>query len=474
MIFDASGNLLGVASLGAEFGSWLNLFGDTWSVQILDGYVLQLRQKKLPENNKKEAHSKIKDAIAHQEKMRQQEVKALNGDQAVLLQSLNEESDESTRKSLWDRFHFTTNAVVKHKQEIDALEKKDGINVEFTATRVTRVLEIEPNITVHVNGLGSNIGSLCWIPLTQHVTAVDVKTTKHSTTAVTTLQKNWETNLTYLGSVGGFGKGMGRFAEPHGLAVSGGEVFVSDATNNTIQVFKLDGTFLREWGTKGEWESEFNMPGFLAISGKELLVTDMHNNRVQVFGLDGSFLRWWGTKGDADGQFERPCGVAVKDGEVFVCDSYNHRIQVFHLNGDFVRQWDGLGQGVPAEERKLNFPVDVVVNGSEVFVTELQGDRIRVFGLDGSYLRQWGTTGDGEGQFDGPVGIAISGTEVLVSDMRNNRIQIFGLDGSYLRQMGTKGQGDGQFQKPVSVCVDEVTGMVCVSDSGNHRWVKAQ
>ena len=63
------------------------------------------------------------------------------------------------------------------------------------------------------------------------------------------------------------------------------------------------------------------------MNGDEVLVADFANHRVQVFGLDGSFVRQWGGKGGGAGQFVHPRNIAVSKGEVFV--SSNHRIQVF-------------------------------------------------------------------------------------------------------------------------------------------------
>ena len=70
---------------------------------------------------------------------------------------------------------------------------------------------------------------------------------------------------------------------------------------------------------------------------------DASNNRVQVFGLDGSFVRQWGTQGSGDGQFKYPSGLIVNGDEVLVIDYGNHRVQVFGLDGSFVRQWGGKG-----------------------------------------------------------------------------------------------------------------------------------
>ena len=65
------------------------------------------------------------------------------------------------------------------------------------------------------------------------------------------------------------------------------------------------------------------------MKGKEIIVCDSSNNRIQVFGVDGAFVREWGTDGNGDGQFDWPQGVAVNGDDVIVCDSQNNRVQVF-------------------------------------------------------------------------------------------------------------------------------------------------
>ena len=71
-------------------------------------------------------------------------------------------------------------------------------------------------------------------------------------------------------------------------------------------------------------------------SAGEVFVCDPHNHRVQVFDLDGTFRRTWGSEGDAPGQFQGPRGVALSSaGEVLVSDAT--RVQVFLSDGAFVR-----------------------------------------------------------------------------------------------------------------------------------------
>ncbi len=63
-------------------------------------------------------------------------------------------------------------------------------------------------------------------------------------------------------------------------------------------------------------------------------VTDARNNRIQMFTGNGAYLTQWGSSfeayGSGDGEFHGPFGVAVDaSGSVYVADSANYRIQVF-------------------------------------------------------------------------------------------------------------------------------------------------
>ena len=60
-----------------------------------------------------------------------------------------------------------------------------------------------------------------------------------------------------------------------------------------------------------------------------MIVADRSNNRVQIFNPDGTFLHMFGSPGTRHGQFDRPAGVAVDNkGHIVVVDKDNHRVQV--------------------------------------------------------------------------------------------------------------------------------------------------
>ena len=106
-----------------------------------------------------------------------------------------------------------------------------------------------------------------------------------------------------------------------------GEVFVCDHGNHRMQVFDLDGTFRRIWGSYGVAPGQFQYPKSVVVSvAGEVLVSDLR--RVQVFGADGTFVRCLHLPSGAADVFV-PSGVAVMpSGDVMVCDEANNCIAV--------------------------------------------------------------------------------------------------------------------------------------------------
>ena len=129
-----------------------------------------------------------------------------------------------------------------------------------------------------------------------------------------------------------------------------GNLYVADTWNHQIKVFAPTGEQIRAWGsffdamdspelvtTNG---GQFYGPRDLAIHDGLLYVTDTGNERVQVFTLDGEFVRMFGAFGSDQGQLIEPVGIAITDdGVVLVADSHNGRIARFTLEGEPLEAW---------------------------------------------------------------------------------------------------------------------------------------
>ncbi len=212
----------------------------------------------------------------------------------------------------------------------------------------------------------------------------------------------------------------------------------------------------RTWGLEvGTEPGQFNQPRDVAVGlDNEIYVLDSDNHRVQVFDLEGNYLREWGSRCQlesglgcvdpdgngplayGDGQFQEPWGIAVDaEGRVFVADTWNHRVQVFEADGTFVTKWGSYGQTVESVSL-LYGPRDLAIDASgRVFVTDTGNKRVLVYNRQGWLLNQWGGAGVGPGQFEEPVGIDVdSQGNIYVADTWNQRIQVFDSDLVYLRE----------------------------------------
>ena len=290
-----------------------------------------------------------------------------------------------------------------------------------------------------------------------------------------------EPSYKFVTAWGSQGSAAGQFSDPTGLALSGVELFVSDARNGRIQVFDLGGKFIRSFGKTGDKRGELGRPMNLAISGDEVFVPEYFNDRIQVFDLAGKSKRIIGSSGSGPGEFNAPGGVAIDaKGNLYVADFYNHRIEQLSSDGSFIRQWGTTGKsGIWSGQ--FGYPTDVAIGASNrLFVADGYNDRIQVFDSNGDFSFMWGGPlamniyGPFNGWFATVTSVATDKAgNVFVADFYNNRVQKFSADGTFLSSFGSKGSGPGQFSYPIALAISD-DGSVFVADYGNNRIQKWQ
>ena len=72
-----------------------------------------------------------------------------------------------------------------------------------------------------------------------------------------------------------------------------GNIYVSDGYNNSrVAKFDKNGKWLKAWGERGNAPGQFNIPHTIASDAKgNIYVGDRTNQRIQVFDTEGTFLR---------------------------------------------------------------------------------------------------------------------------------------------------------------------------------------
>ncbi|CAI8055041.1 E3 ubiquitin-protein ligase TRIM71 [Geodia barretti] len=104
----------------------------------------------------------------------------------------------------------------------------------------------------------------------------------------------------HLRTVGTQGSGPLQFQYPEALQ------FI--LTLARIQVFTVDGVYLRQFGKKGEGEGELNEPVSIAIdSGNVVYVGELGNNRISIFSTDGEFIKSFGRREKDSGSLLSGC-----------------------------------------------------------------------------------------------------------------------------------------------------------------------
>ena len=127
----------------------------------------------------------------------------------------------------------------------------------------------------------------------------------------------------YLSEFGSCGDGPGEFDTVHGLGIDrDGRIYVADRSNDRIQVFEGDGTWVATW-------PDVASPACVWVDDKNTVwVCGRTTNRMLQYDTEGHLLSYWGTYGGTsggfdggDGGFDYPHGMSVdREGNFYMAN----------------------------------------------------------------------------------------------------------------------------------------------------------
>ncbi len=196
-------------------------------------------------------------------------------------------------------------------------------------------------------------------------------------------------------------------SQPWGLAVAPtGEVVVADTFGWRVRVFDKD---LKPLATFGQPPDTTKAPGPFDLFGPrdaavdsqgQVWVTDTGNDRIQVFTLQGQFVKTVGASGKGPGQFDEPVGIDIgKDGAIHVADMYNRRVEVLNPDGSFRSEFAVEGWG---GQEVTDKPYLRVLDGGRVAVSLPSLNQVRVYAANGGSFE---TVDAGKEPLERPYGI---------------------------------------------------------------------
>ena len=188
----------------------------------------------------------------------------------------------------------------------------------------------------------------------------------------------------------------------------------------------------------------------------------------------------WGSEGTANGQFLRPHDVSFDSkGDVYVSDRDRNDIQKFTPNGTFIMKWGSEGD----KAGQFNVPYSIEIDPLDnIYVVDRGNDRIQKFDGNGTFIDQWdrpdsinGT--EEEDEFASPEDMVIdqkSGV-IYVTDTGNERVVKLDRNFSYMLEWGSddgKASNEkGEFNHPHGIDIDS-EGNVYVNELENPRIQK--
>ncbi|XP_078584377.1 uncharacterized protein LOC144866692 [Branchiostoma floridae x Branchiostoma japonicum] len=236
---------------------------------------------------------------------------------------------------------------------------------------------------------------------------------------------------------GGKGSGTGQFDSPLGVAVSDeGEIYVAEYGNRRIQVFTLQGTFVRQFPT--------------VVSGGEKIyphdvAMDGEGNLWLVGGsLAADFAVHYNKQGRVLRKFDlqktrRGRGVAVdtRRNHILITQSTG---RLLSPHGEvLVFKPDGTLVGTVGQQQGMKHPRYITVDREgNILVSDVDNHCVYVYNKDGQFLFQFGGEGSGEGQLKHPRGICTDRAgNIIVADMGNNHVEMFDKTGKFLKHITT-------------------------------------
>lgn len=186
--------------------------------------------------------------------------------------------------------------------------------------------------------------------------------------------------------------GHGTVKMPNDLAVDRrGRLYVADSLSDRVWIYDTDGSLAASVGTSDNRPGRLAFPAALAIAYPdegadetgELYVADQGHASIQVFDLQGTFLRAYGGKAtraglawDWQGRFTRIQSLALDAyGRLHAADSGMNRVQILDaVTGEFIDAYGEFGTAAG----QLNLPLDILVRNDQVIVANAENGRVEV------------------------------------------------------------------------------------------------
>ena len=222
---------------------------------------------------------------------------------------------------------------------------------------------------------------------------------------------------------GSHGRGVGEFLNPQSVCLTSKQVFISDSSNQKVDVFNYNGDF------KFSLASNIRITNRIirrpiaivcTLDGEKIMVSDYESKCVNIFkAVNGKFLNKI-----CENKLLGPKGICINNkNQIIIADAKGNSIFIFDSNGKLLKKFGSLGQ---AQDR-FSGPQYVCCNKctNEIVISDFYNHSIKVYDETGNFKFTFGSNGMKEGEFNGPTGVAVDNFDNIIAvDWGNSRIQV--------------------------------------------------
>ena len=210
----------------------------------------------------------------------------------------------------------------------------------------------------------------------------------------------------------GDNKDEGKMYLPLSVAICGNRIFISQY-NHCILNYTLNGKFISKIGKCGKGELEFNYPYGLTIdeSNGNIYVSDCSNNRIQILSQDFRFISQFGKD-----ILKSPRDVKLSKEYIFVLDVSNPCLHLFSYNHILQKSVISRDKGMQVID-PWNFFIDQT---DDILISDCGSNSIQIFDKEFQLIHAISVS-------PYPIGITVDkrGRVVVVCRADNSCLQIF-------------------------------------------------
>jgi DNA-binding beta-propeller fold protein YncE len=218
-------------------------------------------------------------------------------------------------------------------------------------------------------------------------------------------------------------------------------IYVSDSKNNFVRIVSCNGIVLKTFGSKGKRDGQFDRIEQITIYKKELFIVDCNNVRIQVFDLNGTFIR----KINLKKCFQMISGIALVNGYIYISNPIDQKICTLNINGKILHSCNCMNFGLNGIQCNMtlasngNLIVSDIIHRKVVMLSsknwKLHHATQKITQCENSCILI-----DYSVSYQ-PAQIAVSEWEELyVVDKNDSKIYVYSLSGKLIRSFGNQRQ----------------------------------